>query len=180
MLTPGKGRSKKQQQGTFAIELALIAAAVAATILLISNVVTFQIQRGVIQRLSFYAANIGSYAASSNSDSIISEQQFRMIYSLVSQSMSRSLKGFQPDALGMQIKQSGVVVVSFSRNPKPDKPCNATEPLRRVSETLSSPKISQLQVTLCYTDNNNTFTLGENTVSSIQASAILPVRIKDS
>ncbi|MGY0217813.1 tight adherence pilus pseudopilin TadF [Endozoicomonadaceae bacterium StTr2] len=155
------------QSGNFLIEFALIASFMAMCMMFVTDMTIKQTIQGNLQRLSYSAVNVIKERTQLYNDSeVVSNQQVAQIYTLVSQSMERTMGDFDEDKLGMYLEQ-----VRFQKVDGKDKPVLNNEPRSRGDvncrptrllddmdelfiDTSWGRKATLYRVSLCYEDDD--------------------------
>ena len=163
-------KRKRHQTGVFAVELALVGLFMATIMAFVSDMAGKQTLQGHLQRLSYSAVNIIKERTQlyGGSDAINSGQ-IDALYDIVSNSMSRSMAGFDKSNLGMMVELLKYDSDwSLDKNPNGKKdttiskgyscPINASSQLDSLSQLHFESNWGNIppiyQVILCYKDNN--------------------------
>ncbi len=164
------------------VEFAMIASVIALCLIFVTDMVGKQTLQGHLQRLSYSATNvIKERTQLYNKSTTISGTQVDKIYSLVTQSMARTMRGFDETLLGLHLEQQAFDDTE-DQNPLPATTftrgtCTPVKALSTMStlflDTSWQRRATLYQVTLCYQDSNSFGALVGLDFSTVQASSIM-------
>ncbi|MCL6268519.1 hypothetical protein M3P05_00950 [Sansalvadorimonas sp. 2012CJ34-2] len=166
LISFGKHAQPSWQKGVFSVELALAGVFIAMILAFISDMVSKQTLQGHLQRLSYSAVNVVKERTQLyNESDQVDDNQVNTLFNIISNSMGRSMSGFDRQRLAMHLEQLRFIrngngsfdqdPVSFKRGTLECEPAHrlSTQPKLHI-ETSWGRMATLYQVTLCYRGDN--------------------------
>ncbi|MFK0570902.1 tight adherence pilus pseudopilin TadF [Endozoicomonas sp.] len=181
--------NRQKQQGVFAVEFALVGSIIALFLMFLSDIVVKENTLGHLQRLSYSGVNVIKERTQLYDESgEIVDKQVTQLYTLLSNSLRRTMSSFEPGSFGMHLEQ----VIFTDADCEGSSPClkeDANEfhkGLQGCASTSSLANMTELyletswgraptlyQVTLCYDGQNWYGDLIDKDFSLIRASSVM-------
>jgi len=173
--------SKHRQQGTFTIELSIIAMLLGAMLYFSADVAIKLSMQSQLDRLSYASVTLLKERTQLYGDeAVITQLDVDQIYTIIKESLGRTKHNFDPNKLGLDVQQIGFGTDGYINEQQYKRAgnlvCRPSTPLALVSnlsvETIWGRKAPLYMVTVCYDTINLAPQLWDGSYTRITSSSV--------